>query len=85
MSCNFSIPFSGNLQPVLDKARATVEEQGGTFNGDNNSGEFSLSAFGNNIAGSYAVNGSQLEILISDKPFFVPCNAIESYLKSKIS
>ena len=85
MSCNFSIPFSDTADAVLDKAKTTVEEQGGFFKGDTQSGEFSLSVFGNNIAGSYAVNGAQLEIAISDKPFFVPCNTIEGYLKSKIS
>ncbi len=85
MSCNFSIPFSNTAETVLDKAKTTVEEQGGVFKGDSNAGEFSLSVFGNNIAGSYSVNGDQLEIVISDKPFFVPCNTIEGYLKSKIS
>ncbi|MFZ1529171.1 MAG: hypothetical protein WAT19_10490 [Ferruginibacter sp.] len=85
MSCKFSIPFSASPEAVLGKAKTTVEEQGGVFKGDTTAGEFSLSVFGNNIAGSYIVNAGLLDIVISDKPFFVPCNTIEGYLKSKIS
>ena len=82
--CNFSISFSGDAQNVLDKARSSVQGQGGNFTGDTNSGEFDVSFFGNKIAGSYTVSGQQLDIVINSKPFMVPCTAIESYLKNQI-
>lgn len=81
--CNFSIGFSGTPQEVLDKARAAVEKQGGTFNGDAGSGSFSIHVFGT-ITGSYSVSGNQLNIVIEDKPIMIPCGAIENVLKSQI-
>jgi len=84
MSCNFSLPISGEPQAALDKARKAVQSQGGTFNGDTQAGNFSVSVFGNTIAGNYIVNGGQLDIVISEKPFLLPCSAIEGYLKQAI-
>jgi hypothetical protein len=85
MSCNFSLPISSDPETALAKARKAVQSQGGTFNGDTNSGNFSVSVFGNTIAGDYTVNGSDLVIAITEKPFLLPCPAIESYLKGAIS
>ncbi|MFL5742188.1 MAG: hypothetical protein ACJ75B_18335 [Flavisolibacter sp.] len=81
--CNFSIPFSGTAQEVYSKAKAAVEKQGGNFNGDSNSGNFSINVFGT-ISGSYSVSGQSLEISIEDKPMMIPCSAIENVLKSQI-
>jgi hypothetical protein len=61
-----------------------VEKQGGSFDGDSNSGNFSISVFGT-ISGTYAVAGNQLNITIEDKPMMIPCAAIENVLKSQIS
>lgn len=76
--------MSGEPQVALDKARKAVESQGGTFTGDTTAGQFSVTVFGNVIAGNYTVAGSNLDILITEKPFLLPCPAIESYLKSAI-
>ena len=81
--CNFSIAFSGSPEQVFQKAKGAVEKQGGNFNGDQNSGNFSLNVFGN-ISGSYTVSGNQLDIIIEDKPMMIPCSAIENVLKSQI-
>ena len=84
MACDFSIPFSGNPEAVLDKARSTVQSQGGSFNGDTNNGDFTVSVFGNKIVGNYNVSGQTLNINITDKPFMVPCSAIEGFLKGQL-
>ncbi len=81
--CNFSISFSGSPEEVYNKAKAAVEKQGGSFNGDAHSGNFSIHVFGT-ISGSYSVSGSQLNIDIEDKPMMIPCGAIENVLKSQI-
>ena len=83
-ACNFSIPFSGSPETVLAKAKSTVQNQGGTFTGDTNSGNFSVSVFGNAIVGSYTVNGQELAIVIDSKPFLIPCSTIEGFLKNQI-
>lgn len=85
MACDFSIPFSGNTDAVLAKAKNAVQSQGGNFNGDTNSGDFNVSVFGNKIAGTYTVNGQTLQIAITDKPFMVPCSAIEGFLKAQVA
>jgi hypothetical protein len=85
MSCTFSLPITSDPQTALDKARKAVQSQGGSFEGDASNGKFSVSVFGNTIGGTYAVNGSDLAIHITEKPFLLPCPAIESYLKGAIS
>jgi hypothetical protein len=81
--CNFSISFTGTPEDVYNKAKAAVEKQGGTFDGDSSGGNFSISVFGT-ISGSYSVSGNQLNITIEDKPIMIPCAAIENVLKSQI-
>lgn len=84
MSCNFTIPFSRPLNDMVDKARRVVEEQGGQFTGDDQSGQFHVSIMGNTVAGSYRVEGQELQIEITEKPMFAPCSLIESYLKQQL-
>ena len=85
MSCTFSIPFLDSPQTVLSKAKAAVNSQGGTFEGNDSAGLFGVSVFGNTIKGTYTVTGQNLNVVITDKPFFVPCNTIEGFLKNQIS
>ena len=82
--CNFSIPYQGSPDKMINKAKAAVQSQGGTFNGDNNAGNFQVSVFGNSIAGSYSVTEINLNIVIDSKPFLIPCSAIESFLKKQV-
>jgi hypothetical protein len=84
MSCNFSISYTGAPDVALNKARNAVQGQGGRFNGDTNSGDFEVTVFGNKVAGTYTVNGSELNVNITEKPFLLPCSAIEGFLKSQV-
>ena len=83
--CNFEIPFTGEPTLVLSKARSAVESQGGNFTGDEVSGSFDVSVFGNKIAGSYNVSGQLLNLIIDSKPFMIPCSMIEGFLVKQIS
>lgn len=83
-ACNFIIPFTGDASIVLDKAKTAVEKQSGHFTGDTVQGKFDVSFFGQEITGSYIVNGNDMNIIIENKPFMVPCSAIESFLKSQL-
>jgi len=83
-ACTFSIPFSGSAEAVLSKAKSAVESQGGSFTGDTNAGNFEVSIFGNAIIGSYTVAGNDMNIVIDEKPFLVPCSAIEGFLKKQL-
>lgn len=85
MSCKFSVNFSEPAESAVLKAKNAVESQSGIFNGDVNNGDFEVTVFGNNIKGNYTVAGQVLNIEITDKPFFVPCNMIETFLVKNIS
>lgn len=84
MGCNFKIPFSGQAEEVLNKAKTTVQSQGGNFSGDATAGNFDVTVFGNTIKGNYTVAGSEINIVINEKPFLLPCSTIEGFLKSQL-
>ncbi|HZG01572.1 MAG TPA: hypothetical protein VEY71_11240 [Chitinophagales bacterium] len=81
MACQFSVPFSGEVAEIVSKARSGIGNAGGNFNGDNNTGSFDISTMAGEVRGTYTVNGSMLEVHITDKPMFLPCDMIESQLK----
>jgi hypothetical protein len=83
-ACNFSIPFSGSATDIYNRAKSSVQGQGGTFNGDENGGTFSVTVFGNTIAGCYSVTAQNMDIIIDTKPFLIPCSTIEGFLKNAI-
>lgn len=85
MSCKFTIPFSEPAESAIQKAKSAIDSQNGTFNGDTNSGNFEVTVVGNDIKGNYTVTGQILHLEITDKPFFVPCSMIESFLAKQIS
>jgi len=85
MACEFSIPFSGTPTNVLSKAQSAIQGQGGSFTGDDTGGAFDVTVIGNTIKGTYSVSGQNLLIRILSKPFFLPCNTIEGYLKNQLS
>ncbi len=85
MACNINLNFSEPANLAVAKARSAVESQNGIFNGDDTSGNFEVTVFGNTIKGDYSVNGQTLNLVITDKPFFVPCSTIESFLSKQIS
>jgi hypothetical protein len=84
MACNFSIPFSGSSKDVLSTAKHAVQNQGGSFRGDENSGMFQISVMGSPIRGSYTVEGQDLNITIDTKPFLIPCSTIENFLRAQL-
>lgn len=83
--CNFKVTFKGSAQEIFEKTKSTVESQEGTFEGDISGGKFNVSLMSNTIAGHYTVEGNELHITIDTKPLFLPCNAIQSFLSSKLS
>lgn len=85
MSCNFNFNFNEPAEIAIGKARAAVEGQNGIFDGNSAAGHFEVSILGNMIKGSYTVSGQTLNLIITHKPFFVPCSTIESFLVKQIS
>ncbi|MEO5500547.1 MAG: hypothetical protein ABIR31_03805 [Ginsengibacter sp.] len=80
MACKLNLPFSDPVEIAIEKARSAIENQNGLFEGNISNGHFEVTVFGNNIRGDYQVQGQTLQLEITDKPFFVPCSMIESFL-----
>lgn len=83
--CNFNVSFKGSAEEIFNKTKSAVESQGGNFEGDLSGGKFNVSVLSNTISGSYVVMGNELQVTITSKPVFLPCNAIQSFLNSKLS
>ncbi len=83
--CKFNIPFSESPALVIAKAKSAIQNYNGIFNGDEHAGEFEITVFGNTIKGNYSVDGQNLNLVITHKPFFVPCSTIENLLLKEIS
>lgn len=83
-ACNITIPFTQPASDLINSLRTKVQTQGGTFSGDENSGTISVPLLGSKIAGSYTINGQQVNIIITDKPFLISCNQIQGYLMGSL-
>lgn len=82
--CNFKIGYSQPIESLIEQARTGIAQKGGTFNGDTHSGNFTVPSPVGKIVGNYTVQGSSIDFAITDKPFIVTCNKIESALKGLI-
>jgi hypothetical protein len=83
-ACNFTIILTSPASEVFQNMKSKIEKQGGTLNGDDTAGAFSVSVFGSVISGSYSISGTQMDVVIDHKPFLISCNQIKSFLESNI-
>ena len=75
--CNFSINYTGSIDPLIKKASEAITSNGGSFDGNGQTGHFSVKG----IEGSYAVELDFIKFDISKKPMLIPCKMIENKLK----
>jgi len=80
-ACNFKFPVNESGGALVSKAKDAISKAGGQFNGDDSSGEFTLSTFAGKIVGNYNVTATAFEITVTDKPMFVSCSMIEGELR----
>jgi hypothetical protein len=79
--CEFTLPGEGDINALLARARSAIEQNHGTFDGDPNQGSFTGSTFVGKVAGTYLVQGSDIRVQITEKPFMLSCSQIESALR----
>ena len=82
--CRLPFPFKGSASALIDHIRARVTEAGGRFEGSDTAGEFALPTPIGRFEGDYLVEGQTLWIEVTNKPFFVPCSAIEAKLRDYV-
>lgn len=80
--CQFNIPFSGDAESLLRRAKQEIEKSGGTFGGDASRGEFQAKTPIGSIQGSYEIAGQEIALTITKKPLLLSCNRIEKELTS---
>ncbi len=83
MACEISIPVAASATDLFSKVKEAIEKNGGTITGDEQSGSFHIKIMGT-IAGSYTTNGNTMKIIVENKPLFISCGQIESFLLSRL-
>lgn len=78
--CQFSIPFSNDAESLIQRAKQQIEKAGGTFTGDSSQGNFEASTPIGAIVGSYQIEGQEIALSITKKPFLLSCSKIEKEL-----
>ncbi len=82
--CRFQFDFPGKADALVAAIRSHVSRAGGSFTGSSREGSFVLSTPVGIFRGTYTVSGQTIFLEVADKPFFVPCSAIEMKLAEYI-
>jgi hypothetical protein len=81
MACNITIINTEPKVALIEKLKNVVESNEGTFNGDENQGNITVSTPIGNVEATYQIAGDDININVSSKPFLVSCNTIEEKLR----
>jgi hypothetical protein len=84
MSSSFKLTLAKDMDEVLSELRQFTKGYGGTFHGKAKAGTISVQLPLGKIGGSYAVEGRDLAITITDKPFVIPYETMRSWLQDKL-
>jgi len=82
--CSFKFNIDSNPAEIINKVKLKIENEGGSFTGDESEGNFNLPTPVGSIEGNYSVIDKELKIDITKKPMMLPCNMIESELEKRL-
>jgi hypothetical protein len=82
MACHFTITFQGSAGDFLAKAK--VEKNNGTFDGDTSSCTFYVPTPLGHVSGDYSIAGHEIAINIIQKPIIVRCVGIRNYINGHL-
>ena len=82
--CSFKFNIESNPAEIINKVKLKIENEGGSFTGDENEGNFNLPTPVGTIEGNYSVSNNELKIDITKKPVMLPCSMIESELEKRL-
>ena len=82
--CSFKFNIDSNSTEIINKVKFKVENEGGSFAGDESKGNFNLPTPVGVVEGNYSVTDNELEIDITKKPGILPCSMIESELEKRL-
>jgi hypothetical protein len=80
--CNFSVSYSGQADEAKERIEGEFIERGGHVSfTDNAHGTFDIGIKGAKVAGSVEIQDGQVAIQITDKPYWLPCKAMEAIIE----
>ena len=82
--CSFKFNIDSIPAEIINIVKSKIENEGGSFTGDDSEGNFNLQTPVGAIEGNYMVNDNKLKIDITKKPMMLPCSMIESELKKRL-
>ena len=82
--CRFQFEFPGTGIALVETLRTKMTVAGGSFDGSDSAGSFSLPTPIGQFGGDYSIQGKTIRIEVSAKPIFVPCSAIEAKLEELV-
>ena len=82
--CSFKFNIDSSPAEIIEKVKSKIENDGGSFTGDENQGNFNLPTPVGAIEGDYTVIDNELKIDITKKPMMLPCSMIESELEKRL-
>jgi hypothetical protein len=78
--CRFQFEFPQTAESLVETIQTHVSRAGGRFEGSSTEGIFVLSTPVGTFRGDYSIAGQTIFLVVTEKPFFVPCGAIEARL-----
>ncbi len=85
MACEFSIPFQQSAKELVNKARESISNAGGVFDGTTEAGTFNLQTPLGAVTGNYTIADGNISIVIGKKPLVVSCGLIRSTLQNYLA
>jgi hypothetical protein len=82
--CSFNFNINSSPAELINKVKLKIENEGGSFTGNDSEGNFNLPTPVGAIEGNYLVNDNELKIDIIKKPMMLPCSMIESELEKRL-
>jgi len=82
--CSFKFNIDSSPVEIINIVKLKIENEGGSFTGDENEGNFNLPTPVGAIEGNYSVIDNELKIDITKKPMMLPCSMIESELRKRL-
>jgi hypothetical protein len=76
--CEFSRQVAGPAAEAVLRARRPIEASGGSLAGDGQRGVIRVPTPLGEILGEYTIAGNTIAFRITQKPFLVPCAAIQA-------
>lgn len=83
--CSYSFPLQGNPQARFSSAKDAILKQGGTVTGSASSGMATVPSPAGTVSFTYQLQGQNLNVQVTDKPWLVSCTKIYDALSTAIA